>query len=193
MRLCVKPCVPAEQRSPLTIAARLTRRLPPSLPPARPKQSSKDNVCLAFSENQCAGLCRAEERLEGIFNDCVRDPYSAGGLLNWQCCALFLVSCEVWPSVVRNSGRASPASVLTGTLERRCGANMACGYVQRLPRNMGASLTGVRPPPTLLPPRTCTPALACRQEGQAAVVGLKRLGNRRKSGQHRHAGHPGAA
>ena len=53
-------------------------------PPPRPAlrlrlQSNKENVCLGFSENQCAGLCRSEERLEGIYRDCVVDPYSAGG------------------------------------------------------------------------------------------------------------------
>lgn len=50
---------------------------PPPVPPSAP-QSNKDNVCLAFNENQCAGLCRAEERLEGIYRDCVADPFSAG-------------------------------------------------------------------------------------------------------------------
>lgn len=41
-------------------------------------QTGRDNVCLAFSENQCAGLCRSEERLEGIYRDCVLDAYNAG-------------------------------------------------------------------------------------------------------------------
>lgn len=35
-------------------------------------------MCLAFSEGQCAGLCKSEERLEGIYRDCVVDPYGAG-------------------------------------------------------------------------------------------------------------------
>ena len=48
---------------------------PPAPPPL---QSGSDNVCLAFSENQCAGLCRSEQRLEGIYKDCVADPYNAG-------------------------------------------------------------------------------------------------------------------
>ncbi|KAL4449403.1 hypothetical protein ABPG77_007047 [Micractinium sp. CCAP 211/92] len=48
-------------------------------------QSGRDNVCLGFSENQCAGLCRSEERLEGIYRDCIVDPYNAGkkGKLPW--------------------------------------------------------------------------------------------------------------
>ncbi|KAL4427755.1 hypothetical protein ABPG75_001844 [Micractinium tetrahymenae] len=49
------------------------------------QQSGSDNVCLGFSENQCAGLCRSEERLEGIYRDCIVNPYSAGkkGKLPW--------------------------------------------------------------------------------------------------------------
>lgn len=51
---------------------------PPTHAPTHPLQSGRDNVCLGFSENQCAGLCRSEERLEGIYRDCIVDPYSAG-------------------------------------------------------------------------------------------------------------------
>jgi hypothetical protein len=51
----------------------------PAPAPAAPSlQSGSDNVCFAFSENQCAGLCRSEQRLEGIYKDCVADPYNAG-------------------------------------------------------------------------------------------------------------------
>ena len=43
------------------------------------EQRGPDTVCLAFSEYECAGICRADKRLEGIFRDCIVDPYAAGG------------------------------------------------------------------------------------------------------------------
>ena len=43
-------------------------------------------MCLAFSENQCAGLCRSEERLEGIYTDCIKDPYNAGACVRACVC-----------------------------------------------------------------------------------------------------------
>ena len=48
-------------------------------------QSSPDTVCLAFYEHQCAGICRPEKRLEGIYRDCITDPYAAAakGKLPW--------------------------------------------------------------------------------------------------------------
>ncbi|DBA82372.1 TPA: hypothetical protein ACH3X2_000628 [Trebouxia sp. C0005] len=41
-------------------------------------QTGDSNMCLAYYEHQCAGICSSEERLEPIYEACLRDPLKKG-------------------------------------------------------------------------------------------------------------------
>ena len=43
-----------------------------------PVQTGDSNMCLAYYEHQCAGICSSEERLEPIYEACLRDPLKKG-------------------------------------------------------------------------------------------------------------------
>ena len=103
------------------------------------KQVDKESVCLAFSENQCAGLCRSEERLEGIYNDCIKDPYNAGA-----CVCVVVRACT------------------HDFMERRAKFSLTI-------LSFSCFVSHV------------LPCYCYRQEGQAALVGLQRLGGHRQA------------
>lgn len=37
-------------------------------------QTSESNLCLSYYERECAGICKSESRLEGIWNECLNNP-----------------------------------------------------------------------------------------------------------------------
>ena len=37
-------------------------------------QASESNLCLSYYERECAGICKSESRLEGIWNECLNNP-----------------------------------------------------------------------------------------------------------------------
>ena len=41
-------------------------------------QTGDSNMCLAYYEHQCAGICSSEQRLEPIYEACLRDPLKKG-------------------------------------------------------------------------------------------------------------------
>lgn len=225
-------CYPYPSSLPCTLSgvpcqpSPLTRPLAPPAPLPRTEQSNRDNVCLAFNENQCAGLCRAEERLEGIFNDCVKDPYSAGahghlvvpllqGWVDFSCCILddcmrdpyssgahcTCSSCRSALVVAGRGGRGAAGRRVFSTVQHVSSRRRPMPGVAALPR-AGAPWTVcgrwsqghfccVGLPLTII---CCLHAhTLCRQEGQAAVVGLQRLGHSHTAGQHGHTVQPGAA
>lgn len=41
-------------------------------------QTGDSNMCLAYYEHQCAGICSSEQRLGPIYEACLRDPLKKG-------------------------------------------------------------------------------------------------------------------
>lgn len=39
---------------------------------------TEGNLCLAYYEHQCAGICSSEQRLEPIYDSCLKDPLNKG-------------------------------------------------------------------------------------------------------------------
>ena len=37
-------------------------------------QTNENNICLSYYEHQCAGICSSENRLQPIFESCLKDP-----------------------------------------------------------------------------------------------------------------------
>lgn len=42
-------------------------------------QTSEANTCLSYYEHQCAGICSSEQRLEPIWQACLKDPLNRMG------------------------------------------------------------------------------------------------------------------
>ncbi len=37
-------------------------------------QTNENSVCLSYYEHQCAGICSSENRLQPIYESCLKDP-----------------------------------------------------------------------------------------------------------------------